>query len=716
MKKIRKEKKNHKWLKRIMITFVILLGLGLAGGSYIFYSVIKETPNLTVKQLKTMNATKIYDKSGNLLFSTGYNSRDYVPYNDIPNLYKDALISTEDRTFWTNPGVNFKSTLYAILGELSGGRLTQRGGSTITQQLIKLSLYSTSNKDRTIKRKIQEIWLALQITHTFSKKQILTYYVNKIYEGNDVYGAQTISKMYYGKPLSKLNLAQTAYIAGIGQAPGVYNLYTNPKACQKRKHQVLANMYANKKITLQQYKDADKVNLTDGLIPQEQAAKNNSDRVKLGQSYISSVINECYQLGLDPHKYGYKIYTDYDPHAQQIITNQLNNNPNFNTLGINGCQAAATLADPNNGKIEAQVGGRNLNVLFGLNRATQRDRSSGSTIKPLVDYGPAIQDLHWATNHILYDTPYTYKGTNIKLYDWDHLFQGPITMRKALAESRNVPAVRTLDAVGSANAKEFLSKMDCDVKDYYGGSDAIGLNVSTADLACAYAAIDNGGTYYTSRYITKIVTPEGKTINYGARKRQAMKPSTAYILNSLLSSVMQSPYGTAYNKCNLNNVHNVAGKTGTVQYDSSVGAFAQDAVSDSWITAYTSPDPKTDSGLVLSIWTGYDQPNINGHQLKNKQPDIAMFLWRDIMNELVQGQQNPKWQMPNNVQVVAGNPDDFSEVTLAPITKNLIQPRTNTITVEQDEAENYWLQKGVKPNVQAPQKQNSQSNTSSSNQ
>ena len=692
-------KKKHKWLKRILLGFVIIFSLCFIGGLGIFYSVIRDTPPVTVKELQSMNSTKIYDKNDHLLYSTGYNNRDYVPYKDIPKLYQNALISTEDRTFWTNCGVNFKSTAYAVLGELSGGRLTQRGGSTITQQLIKLSVYSTSNKNRTIKRKIQEIWLALQVNHIFSKKQILTYYVNKIYEGNNVYGAQTISKLYYNKPLSQLNLAQTAYIAGIGQAPEVYNLYLNPKACEKRKHDVLANMYANHKITLQQYKDADKVNLQDDLVPQAQAAQNNSQRVKLGQSFIQSVINECYQKGLNPQKYGYKIYTDYDPHAQQVITNELNNNPNFNSLMINGCQAAATLTNPNNGKIIAQVGGRHLTTLFGLNRATQRDRSTGSTIKPLEDYGPAIQDLKWATNHIIDDTPYVYKGTNIQLYDWDHLYQGPITMRKALAESRNVPAVRTLNAVGSFNAKKFLSNMDCDVKNYYGGSDAIGLNLSTADLACAYSAIDNGGTYYTSRYITKIVDPNGKVINYGAQKRKAMSPSTSYILNSLLSSVIFSPYGTA-NMCQINGFKNIAGKTGTVQYANNVGKFAQNAVSDSWMVGYTSPDPKNNSGLTLAIWTGYDEPNVNGHQLKNKQPDIALDLWKSIMSQLTAGQSNPKWSMPNGVQVIAGNPDNFSDVTLAPVTKNLIQPRTTTITVKQDEAENYWNQKGVTPNVQ----------------
>lgn len=696
-------KGQHIILKRSLIVLSILFLIGLIGGSLYSYAIIKETPPLTKNNLVSTSTTKIYDQHNKLLYSTNYQSRDYVKYKDIPKNYQNALISTEDQSFWTNKGINFKSTLLAVAGKLTGGRITTRGGSTITQQLIKLSVFSTSAKDQTIRRKVQEIWLAFQINRLFSKKQILEFYVNKIYEGNNVYGAQTISKLYYNKPLSALNLAQSATIAGLGQSPSEYNLYTNPKLVKQRRNQVLLAMYNNDKISKATYDKTIKVPIKQGLVPQEQAMQRKNKRTMLGQSYIQSVLNEAIAHGYQVNKQSYKIYTNYDPDMQQKVTDTLNHNSNFEKYHSSGTQAAATVVNPNNGAVLAQVGGRNVNTLFGINRAIQTTRSTGSAIKPLIDYGPAIEYLGWATNHELNDRPYTYPGTNIKAYDWDHLFMGSMTMRRALQLSRNIPAIETLDTLdGSHRSGEvvrFLSNLGINDKKYYGGSDAIGLNLSTAQMARAFAAIDNGGTYYKYGYIRKVVNANNQVTNTSNIHKRAMKRSTAYLLNSMMASVMTGDGTGAH--ATIKGFPHTAGKSGTVAYDSSVGEWAKDAISDSWFVGYTAPDEASDSGLVTAVWCGYDNPNIKGHGfMTTKDGEIATYIWHDIMAELVQGQKNPNWELPSTVQVLSGNPHkNIANTELAPLSSNLKLPRTNKTNNLQNEEIEYWNQKDVNPNV-----------------
>lgn len=683
-----------KFFKYSLIVFSVCFLLGMIAGSYYVYTVIQKTPRITKNKLISTNSTKIYDKYNHLLYASNFEQRNYVKYKDLPDNYKNALISTEDQSFWKNSGVNFKSTLYAVAGKLSGGRITDRGGSTITQQLIKLSVFSTNPNQRTVQRKIQEIWLAFQINHNFSKQQILEFYVNKIYEGNNVYGAQTISQLYFGKNLDKLTLSQAAIIAGLGQSPSAYNLYTNPNLVKKRRDQVLLAMYSNNKISKETYLKTKKISVTDGLVDQKLAIKKKDKKIMLGQSYITSVLDEAIANGYDVRKGSYKIYTNYDPKIQQEVTDILNNSNNYKSL--NGIQAAAAVVNPNNGHVIAQVGGRNVNTLFGLNRATQTTRSSGSTIKPLLDYAPAVQYLHWGTDQQVSDTPYTYEGTNIQLHDWDRKYMGDMSMRRALALSRNVPAVRTLEALNSSGKSQavvdMMRQLGINAKNYYGGSDAIGLNVSVAQMARAFSALDNGGTYYHYGYINRIVNADNISINTDDKITKAMKSSTAYIVTSMLTSVMNGEGNGA--KYRVNNMNYQAGKTGTVQYDSSI-SWAKDYVSDGWFVGYTSPQASTNSGLVTAVWSGYDDPNVQGHGLKGKDQEVSTKVWQEIMNKLTQGQKNVNWQVPNGVDFVKGDKNDLNTAVLIPTSAGLKQPSANQNMTSQQQAEfNYWTKDG----------------------
>ena len=599
---------------------------------------ISQAPMLTKQMLKTDSSSKMYDNNNQLIWQSSNMKRQYVKYNDLPKGYVNGLISVENKTFFKDHGVNLKSVAGAatdnILHKGVSSDGTQRGGSTITQQLIKLTAYGTGTKFQTYKRKTQEMYLAYNLTNTFSKKQILEFYVNKLYEGHNVYGAQTIANYYFGKDLKELSLSQQALIAGIGQSPSVFDLYGDQQAIKlttQRRNVVLAAMLNNQKITKAQYSEAVKTKITDGLLPQNQQIHQVEQVTRQDQAYIGSALKQVKDLGYDYQRDGLIIHTALNQKMQDIVTDKINNSSAYK--GMDGVQSAATITQPNTGYVLAQVGGRHLgNSLFGLNRATQTNRSSGSGIKPLIDYGPAIQYLGWGTNHLLSDTPYTYPGTNIPLTNFDMGYRGAMTMREALALSRNIPAARTLDAVGGTRASAFLDKLHLPNKgDKTGGSDAIGIDASTSQMAAAYGAVANGGLMNTTRYVTNIETPDGKVQQTPNHQEQAMTQGTAYSLISMMKEVFKKNY-TGQNAV-IDGLAQ-AGKTGTVGYDASVGMPAG-AVMDTWVNGFV-------KGASISLWTGYDQPNKQSIPASLETND--QFVYKDIMNGIKGMVDTTDWQ------------------------------------------------------------------------
>ena len=621
------------------VGLVALAGTVIGGGTATMVAVdwIKTAPAVTKQTLTSDSSSRMYDNGGHLIWQSSDLKRQYVKYDDLPQEYIDALVSVENQSFFKDDGIAWKSVLGSMVGNVFNIGVsadgTQRGGSTITQQLIKLTAYGTGTEYQTYKRKVQEMYLSHNLTKTFSKKQILEFYVNKLYEGHNIYGAQTIANYYYGKDLKELTLPQQAMIAGIGQSPSVFDLYGDDKAIEKstnRRNTVLFAMYNNGKISKTEYESAKQVPVTDGLIAQNQQAVAVEQVTRQDQAYIASALQQVKDLGYDYRQDGLDIHTALDQHMQDVVTDKLNNSKAYE--GMDGVQSAATLTQPSTGYVLAQVGGRHIgDSLFGLNRATQETRSTGSGIKPLIDYGPAIQYLGWATNHMIADAPYTYKGTNIPLTNFDGGYRGNMTMKEALALSRNTTAARTLDAVGGQRASLFLDKLGVPNKgDSLGGSDAIGIDASTADLSAAYGAIANGGLKNTTRYVTKIVTPDGREQQTPNHQVQAMSPGTAYSLISMMKGVFVKNY-TGQDA--VIDGLNQAGKTGTVGYDASLG-MPVGAVSDSWVNGFV-------KGLSISMWTGFDQPN--EHYIPANLETHDQMVYKEIMNSLKDSVDTSDW-------------------------------------------------------------------------
>src|SRR5699024_8803240 len=305
-------------------------------------------------------------------------------------------------------------------------------------------------------------------------------------------------------------------------------------------------------------------------------------------------------------------------------------------------QVGLTVTNPNNGQVMAQIGGRKQNGLQGSNRATNTNRSSGSTAKPLVDYGPAVENLSWSTNHSVDDSAYTYPGTNTPVYDADRSYLGKITMRKALAQSRNIPAIKTLQEVGYDNSSAFLKKLGIPINsDKLVASSAIGIDVSSEQEAAAFSAFGNGGEYYKPQYISKITDQSGAVKEFKNSGSTAMKSSTAYMLTNMMKSVITDSYAKIINTSD----YAQAGKTGVTAYDDSLN-MPDKSASDAWFTGFT----KT---AAISVWTGYDEPNEEGHSLASgEQQFTPLRVYKALMDYIMSGAgvDGSDWDMPDTVK------------------------------------------------------------------
>lgn len=606
---------------------------------------LSETPVITESMIQTSTGetTNMYDKNGTIIYSDTEHRRDYIKLADTPKLYQDILLATENSEFYEENGWSFKGTANAFIGLAKEKILKQgrgRGGSTIEQQLIKNLVFSSNEVDRSIDRKIKEIWLSMQMDKNFSKEQILEWYINLIYLGENSYGANTISITYYGVSLSELQgndpqtLSKLAIIAGLGQSPSAYNLYDNPTAVEERRNIVLDGAYNKGVLTKEQVEQAKQVPIDDGLKPRYWRNEEVMARTKEHSAYVDSALKQVASLGYDLDKTPMQIYTALDSQYNSDVKSLIDNYYGYQDEGE---QVAATIIDPQSGYVMAQYGGR-FSEAFGLNRATQTSRSSGSSTKPFISYGPAIEYFGYGSNAMLDSSNYVYPGTNIVAHNDGGYTYGTVTMERAVQLSLNTPAIRILDGVtGSNNTKQFLQGVGLDVQDSYGGQDALGLGVSTEQLAGASAALANYGTYKTPQYITKLVFNDGSEKEIHFPTRQAMKPSTAFILLKMLEKVPTAE-GTA--RSAILPYAGYAVKTGTVGYDDSLG-FSGDTASDVWAIGTT-------KSASIAVWSGYDSPNEPGNQIwyaTNNQQKIFKML----MEYANDGKDTSDWKKPETV-------------------------------------------------------------------
>ncbi|GEO77699.1 bifunctional glycosyltransferase transpeptidase penicillin-binding protein 1A [Companilactobacillus mindensis DSM 14500] len=624
-------KNIFKWIVSIL---AVLVGIFL----FIFVYYAFSAPTVSQENLQSGGSSTIVDSSGKQIASLGDNKRNYVTIDKVPQTMEDAVVSIEDKNFYNEPlGIDPVRIAKSAVNNITKGTL--QGGSTLTQQLVKLTVFSTDSKDQTFKRKMQEAWLAMRVSQKFSKQQILEFYINKVYLNNGIYGMETGAKYYYGKTLKQLTLPEMAMLAGLPNAPSNYDPYAHPAEAKQRRDLVINAMYNNNKITKAQADAAINTPITTGLQPYKKVTNSNNNKRIISDPYIKEAITEVKKKGFDPYRDNLKITVNMDYDAQKRLYNIVNTS-NYVQFPDSKMQVGASIVNPNNGKVVAMIGGRNLSdIQFGLNRAVQTTRSNGSTMKPILDYGPAIEYLNWSTYHQVEDTPYTYAGTDIALKDWDEQYEGQMSMRDALVNSRNIPAIRTLSAVGFSKAKQFASGLGISSDKMKVLSNGIGTEVSTLQGASAYSAFSNGGTYYKPYFVSKIETADGLIHNYSKSGKKVMKQSTAYMLTDMLKGVPAS-YATY---ANISGLHQ-AGKTGTTNYDDSAiasNSALSGTAKDSWYNGYT-------KNYSISVWTGYDSPNEKG--ISSTYQSVAGKIYKAEMSYLAsQTNSNPNWKRPSSV-------------------------------------------------------------------
>ena len=593
------------WLKYAAIAAISLFFLLLILGGLVFGYYASKAPTLSEKDLIATTSSKIYDNQNNLIADLGAEKRINVKTNEIPTDLVNAIVAIEDHRFFNHRGVDFIRIGGAFFSNLRGGR---QGGSTLTQQLIKLTYFSTSSSDQTLSRKIQEAWLATQLEQKATKQEILTYYINKVYMSNGNYGMQTAARSYYAKELKDLSLPQVALLAGMPQAPNQYDPYTNPEAALQRRNLVLKEMLDMKSITNEQYESAVNTPVTDGL----QSLTGSSNYPAYMDNYLKEVIQQVEEeTGYNVLTTGMDVYTNVDTAAQKRLWDIYNSDEYVN-YPDNELQVASTIIDVTNGKVIAQLGSRHQssNVSFGTNQAVETNRDWGSTMKPISDYAPAIEHEEYSSTGVtIPDTPYNFPGTNTQIYNWDRQYYGNISMVYALQQSRNVPAVRALEKVGLKKAQKFLSSIGIDYPEMV-YANAISSNTSDSSnkygassekMAAAYATFANGGTYYKPQYVNRVVFSDGTTKNFDTSGTRVMKEATAYMMTDMLKSVITA--GTGYN-ANISGLYH-AGKTGTSNYaDNELKKLTKDynyssiVTPDELFVGYTTQ-------YSMAVWTGY---------------------------------------------------------------------------------------------------------------
>lgn len=593
------------WLKYAAIAAISLFFLLLILGGLVFGYYASKAPTLSEKDLIATTSSKIYDNQNNLIADLGAEKRINVKTNEIPTDLVNAIVAIEDHRFFNHRGVDFIRIGGAFFSNLRGGR---QGGSTLTQQLIKLTYFSTSSSDQTLSRKIQEAWLATQLEQKATKQEILTYYINKVYMSNGNYGMQTAARSYYAKDLKDLSLPQVALLAGMPQAPNQYDPYTNPEAALQRRNLVLKEMLDMKSITNEQYESAVNTPVTDGL----QSLTGSSNYPAYMDNYLKEVIQQVEEeTGYNVLTTGMDVYTNVDTAAQKRLWDIYNSDEYVN-YPDNELQVASTIIDVTNGKVIAQLGSRHQssNVSFGTNQAVETNRDWGSTMKPISDYAPAIEHEEYSSTGVtIPDTPYNFPGTNTQIYNWDRQYYGNISMVYALQQSRNVTAVRALEKVGLKKAQKFLSSIGIDYPEMV-YANAISSNTSDSSnkygassekMAAAYATFANGGTYYKPQYVNRVVFSDGTTKNFETSGTRVMKEATAYMMTDMLKSVITA--GLGYN-ANISGLYH-AGKTGTSNYaDNELKKLTKDYNYSSIVTPDESFVGYT-TQYSMAVWTGY---------------------------------------------------------------------------------------------------------------
>lgn len=621
--KSKDKRKNQSAFKRFWrryhltkILLIIIATAGVVVGGWLFF--LAKTANVEDLQAALQAETIIYDKDAVEAGSLSGQKGTYVQLDAISDYMEQAVVATEDRTFYENSGINFGRFALAVVTLGRSG-----GGSTITQQLAK-NAYLT--QEQTVTRKAKEFFLALELTKTYEKDEILAMYLNNAYFGNGVWGVEDASLKYFGRSASDLTLSQAATLAGMLKGPELYNPYYSLENATNRRNTVIQVMVDAGYIDQATADESAAVDIS-GQLQDSYAGRSSKYAYP---SYFDAVIQEAIDTyGLKESEIvnnGLRIYTELDQSYQANVQAVYNEDSLFPVAYSDGemAQSASVALDPSTGGVRALVGRVNSSEDYtyrSFNYATQSERSPGSTIKPLVAYTPAIAS-GWATDKELDNTTTTYGDYTLDNYMGTRTESGTAPMYQALAQSLNLPAVATVNELGIDKAFAYGKKFGLNmnkVPEELGLALGGGVVTNPLEMAQAYSAFANGGVMPDAHLITRIETANGKVLaTHKSKKVRVMDSSVANKMTSMMmgtftngTGIYAAPYG-----------YTMAGKTGTTET-----SFDPNVASDQWVIGYT-PD------VVISHWLGFSTTD-EDHYLEGTSSNQASAIFQTVANSIL---------------------------------------------------------------------------------
>lgn len=601
------------WRNKHITKIILLLLLTCLLLTILFFAFLASTANVESLKEGLKQSTIIYDKDEEVATKLATNRSEGLSIEEIPDYVKNAVVAIEDERFFQHNGFDVKGIARAFFKNLFSGRITG-GGSTITQQLTKNALLSP---EQTYKRKIEELFLAVEIEKKYKKNEILQMYLNQVYFGSGAWGIEQAANKYFNKHAQQLSTSESALIAGLLKAPSALDPYRNYDGAVKRRDVVLSKMKELKMINDSEYETAiaEKIQLQEGR---------GSFIERKYPYYVDAVLDEAInKYGLTQEEIftrGYRIYTEMDQNLQAGLERVYNQNSLF-PKGRNGVlvQSGAVLLDPQSGGVRGLIGGRGEHVFRGFNRATHIKAQPGSTLKPLAVYTPALEEGYQVTS-ILKDEPMSFG--NYQPENASKKYGGDVEMYKAVEESLNIPAVWLLDKIGLEKGIDSLNRfgIPLEKEDEYLGIALGGMHkgISPLKLAEAYTTFPNGGKRHDAHLITKIVGPTGNII--AKRKKKTVNvtsKTTANQMTSMLLKVVESGTGEG---TKIKGVQ-LAGKTGSTQlpYKDINGT------KDQWFVGYT-------PNLVGAVWLGYDKTD-REHYLAKSSSQTVVPLFKAIIEQ-----------------------------------------------------------------------------------
>ena len=632
-----KPKRNF-WKK--LLTVILIMGIiGVLLVAAFFAYIVLTAPKFDESAFDVKDQTVVYDIQGNIIAKLGTEKRESVTYDELPQVLIDAIIATEDSRYFQHNGVDLprflKASVYQLMGRSDAG-----GASTLTMQMVKNNLTSTEDSGiKGIIRKFQDVYLSVfKVEKNYTKEEIIELYVNNHCLGSSIYGVGEASKYYFGKSVSELTLPEAALLAGLFQAPNRHNPYKNIESATSRRNTVLKLMVRHGYITQEEADIANSISIDSQLVGIKETTEY--------QGYIDYVVKEVQELtGMDPTIVPMKVYTTMEKSLQDGVNKVINNQDAYYWKD-DVVQAGIAIVNVKTGAVAALSGQRNNTDAKIFSFSTEALRQPGSTAKPIFAYGPGFEYLNNSTYNIYVDEPWSYTdGPSIN--NWDGAFKGIVTTRYALQYSRNIPALKAYQQVGSKRIQQFAYSLGLDVaysqssENYRIVNETTGVDntineaysiggvsegFSPLMMASAYSAFASGG-YYTKPYsVTKIEFREtGETIEYKATKTRVMKDSTAYLMNNVLESAVTSGFNGG---ANVSGSH-VAAKTGTSNYPDAVmkeHKLPSHAVNDLWTVAYTSE-------YSIAVWYGYEDVskgyNTSGNYKDGVMRNVMKFIPKD---------------------------------------------------------------------------------------